>query len=115
MNRQCCILIQDALPSQSDDERDRNTHMAKAPDQLPTLEESLTEVTKLIDTMEHGNLSLEQSLAQFERGVTLIKHCQKTLEETEQKVKILLQEDGEGTLHSYGNEKGNSPHDNTTT
>lgn len=75
--------------------------MTKANDQLPKLEDSLKEITKLIDTMEHGELSLEQSLTQFERGITLVKHCQKILEEAEQKVKILIQNNNKEDLESY--------------
>jgi exodeoxyribonuclease VII small subunit len=70
---------------------------------LPTLEESLGEVTTLIDSMEQGDLSLEQSLERFERGITLIKHCQKILQEAEQKVQILMQHNGNEELKSYEN------------
>lgn len=83
--------------------------MAKKPTQQPTLEASLEEVTQLIDKMEHGELTLEQSLAQFERGVTLIKHCQKMLEEAEQKVQLLIQKNNQDTLTSYDDE--NDKHD----
>ncbi len=75
---------------------------------LPSLEESLNEITQLIDTMEHHELTLEQSLTQFERGVTLVKHCQKILQEAEQKVQILVQQNNQETLLAYGqnNEEG---------
>lgn len=62
------------------------------------------EVTKLIDKMEHSELTLEQSLTSFERGITLIKHCQKILEEAEQKVQILIQNNNQETLVAYGDE-----------
>lgn len=75
--------------------------MAKKTAQQPTLEASLEEITQLIDKMEHGELTLEQSLAQFERGVTLIKHCQKMLSEAEQKVQILIQKNNQESLTSY--------------
>lgn len=71
---------------------------------LPTLEESLGEITQLIDKMEHGELTLEQSLQHFERGIILIKHCQKVLEEAEQKVQILIQTNGQEELTTYGEE-----------
>lgn len=76
--------------------------MTKERKDSPTLEKSLTEITTLIDKMEHGELSLEQSLQCFERGVTLIKHAQKILQDAEQKVQILLQQNGEGKLSDYG-------------
>ncbi|MDR3491641.1 MAG: exodeoxyribonuclease VII small subunit [Gammaproteobacteria bacterium] len=59
----------------------------------PDLESSLTELNTLIEQMEKGELSLEQSLTRFERGVKLIKHCQKILTDAEQKVNILIGND----------------------
>lgn len=74
------------------------------PDNPPNLEASLAEISALIEKMEHGDLNLEQSLTQFERGVTLIKHAQKILQEVEQKVEILMQNNnGQETLDSYEN------------
>lgn len=73
--------------------------MSKA--KQPDLEKSLSEITKLIEKMEHGELTLEQSLEQFERGVTLIKHCQQVLHEAEQKVKILMESNEQGSLTPY--------------
>ena len=74
--------------------------MAKKED-LPNLEASLAEVTGLIEKMEHGELTLEQSLDQFERGIKLIKHCQKILQEAEQKVQILMQQNNKEELKPY--------------
>jgi exodeoxyribonuclease VII small subunit len=68
---------------------------------LPDIESSLEEITSLIEKMEHGDLSLEQSLASFERGITLIKHSQKILQEAEQKVQILIQKNGEEKLDDF--------------
>jgi len=78
--------------------------VTKKQPKLPTLEESLTEITQLIDKMEHGELTLEQSLDNFERGITLIKHCQKILEEAEQKVQILIQNNNQEELAVYGDD-----------
>lgn len=78
--------------------------MTKKAEKLPTLEESLTEITQLIDKMEHGEQTLEQSLDHFERGITLIKHCQKVLQDAEQKVQILIQNNNQDELIAYGNE-----------
>ena len=76
----------------------------KKAEKLPTLEESLSEITQLIDKMEHGELTLEQSLTNFERGITLIKHCQKVLQEAEQKVQILIQNNAQEELATYGDD-----------
>jgi exodeoxyribonuclease VII small subunit len=71
------------------------------PKKLPKLEESMAEISQLIDQMEHGEQSLEQSLAQFERGITLIKHCHQILETAEQKVQMLVQTQGHETLTDF--------------
>jgi exodeoxyribonuclease VII small subunit len=76
------------------------------PTALPSLEEAMTEITQVIDKMEHGKLTLELSLTHFERGITLIKHCQKTLTEAEQKVQILIQNNNQETLAPYEENPG---------
>lgn len=81
--------------------------MSKQSETLPPLEASLTEITKLIEKMEHSEQTLEQSLNDFERGITLIKHCQKILTEAEQKVQMLIQRNGKDQLTAYGNESDN--------
>ncbi len=70
---------------------------------LPDLEASLTEISVLIEQMEQGDLSLEQSLSQFERGITLIKHAQTILQKAEQKVQILMQNNNQDDLSNYEN------------
>ena len=85
--------------------------MTKEKTALPTLEASFTEVEQLINSMEQGELNLEKSLTQFERGMTLIKHCQKILAETEQKVKILMQSDASETLTPYEVTNGTPNHE----
>jgi exodeoxyribonuclease VII small subunit len=71
--------------------------------QLPDLETSLGEINTLITQMEQGELSLEQSLERFERGIHLIKHCQKVLQDAESKVQILIQNNGRDELQPYEN------------
>lgn len=75
---------------------------------LPNLEESLAEITQLIDKMEHSELTLEQSLGNFERGVKLVKHCQKILTEAEQKVQLLIQNNKQSELTPYNPENENA-------
>jgi exodeoxyribonuclease VII small subunit len=60
--------------------------------QHQSFEESLTELESLVDTLERGELTLEQSLAAFERGIRLTRTCQKALDAAEQKVRILTAE-----------------------
>jgi len=68
-----------------------------APDtQTPDLEKSLAELEKIVERMEAGDLSLDESLKQFERGITLTRQCQTALRSAEQKVEILLRKSGAG-------------------
>ncbi len=67
-------------------------------------EESLAELEQLVERMEQGNLPLEDSLKLFERGVRLTRSCQQVLKEAEQKVQILLEENGEPTLQPFNDE-----------
>ena len=55
-------------------------------------EESLDKINRIVEEMESGGLSLEESLKRFEEGVLLTQHCQKALQAAEQKVQILLNE-----------------------
>ena len=64
-------------------------------DAEPTLDESLVELEALVATMESGELSLDDAMRQFERGIELTRRCQKALSEAEQKVDILMQKSGE--------------------
>lgn len=86
--------------------------MNKKTDKLPSLEVSLAEITQLIDKMEHSEQTLEQSLSHFERGVSLIKHCQKILVDAEQKVQILTQNKNKEMLSPYGGTDDNDSEDN---
>jgi len=60
----------------------------------PDFEKALQELEGLVEKMEAGELSLEDSLGHFERGIELTRTCQKALKAAEQKVQILLEKDG---------------------
>lgn len=64
-------------------------------------EKALKELESLVERMEAGDMSLEDSLKYFERGVALTRSCQKALTEAEQKVQILLDEQGDETLTDF--------------
>lgn len=67
--------------------------MAKDPPQSPSFEEALNELEALVERMERGDLSLEESLQTFERGIQLTRSCQEALSAAEQKVEILSSRD----------------------
>ncbi|MFC0679001.1 exodeoxyribonuclease VII small subunit [Lysobacter korlensis] len=52
-------------------------------------EQSLVALEQLVDRMEHGDMTLEESLAAYERGVGLYRHCQTALEQAELRVRML--------------------------
>ena len=62
------------------------------------LEKSLQMLEQLVEKMEQGNLDLESSMKLFEQGVSLVKQCQTTLAQAEQKVQILTESNGEKSL-----------------
>jgi len=66
----------------------------KAQDLDLKFEEALQKLEIIIDQMEKGELSLEKSLQQLEKGLQLAQYCRKLLTKAEYKVEMLLQ-DGE--------------------
>jgi len=69
-----------------------------------TFEKDLQELEDLVEKMEGGDLSLEDSLVHFERGIALTRACQKALTEAEQKIQILLAEDGSQKLQPFSSD-----------
>ena len=59
------------------------------PTKTINFEQSLDKLNELVTKMEHGDISLEESLKNFEDGIKLIRECQKELKNAEQKVKVL--------------------------
>jgi exodeoxyribonuclease VII small subunit len=59
----------------------------------PNLEKAMGELEQIVEQLEGGELTLEKSLAQFEKGIKLSRDCQQALTEAEQKVQILLGEE----------------------
>jgi len=68
-------------------------------------ESDLQELENLVEKMEEGELSLEESLVHFERGIALTRSCQKALTEAEQKIQILLAEDGSQKLQPFSSDE----------
>lgn len=72
--------------------------MAKKSDSVP-LEQSLDALEALVERMESGELSLDDSLKAFEQGIRLTRDCQQALRAAEQQVRILL--DGEDEAQPF--------------
>lgn len=75
--------------------------MSSKPQAPADFETALKELEALVESLERGDLGLEESLASFERGVALTRICQSALREAEQKVEILLQQNGEAAAQPY--------------
>jgi len=60
-------------------------------------EQALGELEALIEQLESGELSLDQSLKQFKRGVELTRHCQGILDQAQQVVEQLIDPDDESS------------------
>lgn len=78
--------------------------MARKQQETLAFEKSLKELEALVAKMEQGNLSLEESLQHFERGIQLTRTCQQALKEAEQKVEILLKSSGQNDIVPFTSE-----------
>ena len=64
-------------------------------------EASLEELEGLVERMEEGELSLEESLKTYERGIELSRACQKSLDTAEQRIQILSEKDDASETRSF--------------
>ena len=64
-------------------------------------EKKLRELELLVERLEQGELSLEESLQDFERGIALSRECQTALNTAEQKVEILTKNADKETIEPY--------------
>ncbi|WP_062267864.1 exodeoxyribonuclease VII small subunit [Endozoicomonas arenosclerae] len=69
-------------------------------------EQSLSELDALVQKMESGDMSLEDSLKAFEQGVKLTRECQKALTEAEQRVQQLLENQGQLETRPFESTEG---------
>ena len=78
----------------------RATKQSKAID----FEAEIAELENLVEAMEQGDFTLEESIKQFERGITLAKNCQKALRAAEQKVQKLVGTGESEHLEAFDND-----------
>ena len=79
-----------------------------APDASPVahFEQSLDELEQLVEKMEQGEMSLEDSLAAYERGVGLYRRCQAALEQAELRVRLLTDPDQPDNAQAFASPDG---------
>jgi exodeoxyribonuclease VII small subunit len=63
--------------------------MPKSAPPLKSFEAAVAELEAIVQEMESGKLPLEESLMRYQRGVELLRHCQATLGNAEQRVRLL--------------------------
>ena len=64
--------------------------VAASVDPVPSFEQAMTELQQIVNDLEDNSLGLEASLAQFERGIGLLRNCHSFLERAEQKIEVLV-------------------------
>jgi|SRR5580704_9204008 exodeoxyribonuclease VII small subunit len=62
----------------------------------PTFEAGLAELQNLVRELEEGSLGLDESIARFERGISILRRCYQALEQAEQKIELLTGFDRDG-------------------
>ena len=77
--------------------------VAKKPENL-SFEESLSELEKIVADLEHGDVSLDDALKQFERGIALASASSGKLQQAEQKVSILMGNGEKSVLTNFDND-----------
>ncbi len=68
---------------------------------FPDFEKTLAELEAVVARLEQGDLTLENSLEDFERGVKLARSCQSALSTAQQRVEKLLEENGQLSFEPF--------------
>jgi exodeoxyribonuclease VII small subunit len=71
----------------------RSTAAASA-DDGPTFEEALERLETIVEELEGGSLTLEQSLTRYEEGIRLSRRLTQTLDQAEKRIERLVEEEG---------------------
>ena len=67
-----------------------------------TYEESMKELEQVVKDLESGELSLDESIKKFEKGMELSKHCSSLLEDAEKKITLLIEKENCGIISACG-------------
>lgn len=67
-------------------------HKAKNDISKLSFEEAIKELTEIVGRIEQGQIPLQDSLQQYEKGMGLIKHCRTILQEAEKRIEKISQE-----------------------
>lgn len=76
-------------------------NMSDKTESAPDFEATLAELEKLVEKLETGDLSLDESLAGFKQGIELTRQCQSVLDNAQQTVEQLLDPEDEASLEPF--------------
>lgn len=81
----------------------RKSQQEPADEEGPSFEGSIVELQNIVGQLEDGSLPLEESMQQFERGISLLRNCYQVLEQAEQRIEVLtgVAEDGTTETGSF--------------
>ncbi|MFK7911643.1 MAG: exodeoxyribonuclease VII small subunit [Akkermansiaceae bacterium] len=58
-------------------------------EKLPSFEQALEELEEMVDTMESGELALEELITSYERGAKLVSHCESVLDDARKRLELI--------------------------
>jgi exodeoxyribonuclease VII small subunit len=70
-----------------------------------SFEEAIKELTDIVGKIEQGEIALQDSLQQYERGMALIKHCRTILKQAEERIEKISQPEAESQGPSESDDK----------
>ncbi len=70
-----------------------------------SFEEAIKELTEIVGKIEQGEIPLQDSLQQYEKGMALIKHCRMILKQAEERIEKISQPEAESQDSSESEEK----------
>ncbi|MFW2438516.1 MAG: exodeoxyribonuclease VII small subunit [Arenicellales bacterium] len=71
----------------------------------PDFETAMQELEQIVESMENDQLTLDESLQKFERGVELSRICQENLKKAEQTVEQLVKKHGELVIEPFNDDQ----------
>lgn len=78
-----------SVPAGNDTLVGRKSHTEQTDTEAPSFEGSIVELQIIVGQLEDGSLPLEESMEQFERGISLLRNCYQVLEQAEQRIEVL--------------------------
>ena len=66
--------------------------MAKQSEKKQTFEQALSELEKIVEKVEQGEIGLEESIEKYAQGMKLITHCREILDQAEKRIETINKE-----------------------